>query len=229
MKGKHPEKMNEWLQLAGSFMWGQRLATYQSKVSGKLEVWMVNGDLSLNSEHANQSFDSLHKVFSGVFEAINLQHQPVRNALLLGLGAGNIPAIIEEELVMHCKITAIEKDPLMIELGNKYFDLQRFKHLHIVLDDAYHYVQNCTQQFELIIIDLFVDNHVPEPFTSSNFLSELGELLTPEGFILFNMLVQTPQQLEQLKKVQYFFNEKEGVTKILEPIPSNKVLYWQKL
>jgi spermidine synthase len=229
MKGKHPESPFEWLQLAGSYMWGQRLASYESNVSGRLEVWMVNGNLVLNSAHANQSFDSLHDVFSSVFEEINLQHQPIRNVLLLGLGAGNIPAIIEEELVMHCKITAIEKDPLMIELGNKYFDLQRFKHLTIVLDDAYHYVKNCKQRFGLIIIDLFVDNYVPDPFTSEDFLKELGDLLHPEGFVLFNMIVQTPQQLEQLKRVQHFFNRQEGVTKILEPIASNKVLYWQKL
>lgn len=229
MKGKHPQNTYEWLQLAGSYMWGQRLATYNSSVNGKLEVWMVNGNLMLNSAHANQSFDSLHHVFANVFDEIQLQHQPVSNILLLGLGAGSVPAIIEEELVMHCKITAIEKDPLMIELGKKYFDLHRFKHLHVILDDAYHYVKNCKQQFGLIIIDLFIDNHVPEPFTSDDFLKELEELLLPDGFVLFNMIVQTPQQLEQLKRVQHFFNEQEGVTRILEPIPSNKVLYWQKM
>jgi spermidine synthase len=229
MKGKHPQTPHEWLQLAGSYMWGQRLAVYQSKINGTLEVWMVNGNLMLNSAHANQSFNSLHDVFTNVFTEIGLEHQPVRNILLLGLGAGNIPAIIEEELVVHCKITAVEKDPLMIELGNKYFDLQRFKHLKIILDDAYNYVTDCKQRFELIIIDLFIDDHVPEPFTSNQFLDQLCELLTPEGFVLFNMIVQTPQQLEQLKRVQHYFNQQEGVTKILEPISSNKVLYWQKI
>jgi spermidine synthase len=229
MKGKHPSTPYEWLQLAGSYMWGQRLATYQSTVSGKLEVWMVNGNLMLNSVHANQSFDSLHDVFVNVFDEIRLQHQPIRNILLLGLGAGNVPAIIEEELVMHCRITAIEKDPLMIELGKKYFDLGRFKHLEIIVDDASLYVKKCRQQFGLIIIDLFIDNKVPELFTHENFLDRLDSLLLPEGFVLFNIIVQTPEQLEQLKRVQSYFNEKDGVTRILEPIPSNKVLYWQKM
>lgn len=229
MKGKHPETTYEWLQLAGSYMWGQRLATYQSTINGKLEVWMVNGKLILNSAHANQSFDSLHDVFTNVFEEIGLQHQPIRNILLLGLGAGNIPAIIEEELVMHCKITAVEKDPLMIELGKKYFDLNRFKHLQTIREDASVYVKHCKHQYELIIIDLFVDNNVPEMFTHEDFLAQLENLLLPEGFILFNLIVQTPGQLEQLKRVQHFFNNQDGVCKILEPIPSNKVLYWQKL
>lgn len=220
--------MNEWLQLAGSYIWGQRLSTYNSIVNGKLEVWLVNGKLILNSAHANQSYDSLHFVFKQVFENIQLANQPVRNTLLLGLGAGSVPAIIEEELVMHCKITAVEKDPLMIELGKKYFDLNRFKHLQIVMDDAMHYVQSCKQQFELIIIDLFVDDHVPEPFTSELFLTDLNRLLSREGFVLFNMIVQTPSQLEQFKRVHRFFSEQDGVTKILQPIATNKVLYWQK-
>ena len=220
--------MNEWLHLAGSYIWGHRLATYHSKVSGKLEVWMVNGKLVLNSAHANQSYDSLHNVFKHAFNQIRLEHQPVRNALLLGLGVGSVPAIIEEELVMNCKITAVEKDPLMIELGKKYFNLQRFNNLHIVYDDALHFVDTNKQQYELIIIDLFVDNHVPEPFTSETFLSKLVELLSTEGYLLFNMIVQTPAQLEQFKKAQLFFAEQDGTSQILQPIPSNKVLYWQK-
>ncbi|MES2558908.1 MAG: hypothetical protein V4590_04170 [Bacteroidota bacterium] len=228
MKGNHPENMNEWLHLAGSYIWGQRLSTYNSHLNGKLEVWLVNGKLILNSAHANQSYDSLHHVFKHVFEEIQLEHQPVHHVLLLGLGAGSVAEIIEEELVMNCKITAVEKDPLMIELGIKYFDITRFRQLQIVLDDALHYVQNCKQQFELIIIDLFVDNQVPEPFTSESFLTDLNRLLSREGFVLFNMIVQTPSQLEQFKRVHRFFSEQDGVTKILQPIITNKVLYWQK-
>lgn len=228
MKNNHPENMNEWLHLAGSYIWGHRLATYQSKVSGKLEVWMVNGKLVLNSAHANQSYDSLHSVFKHVFTQIRLEHQPIRNVLLLGLGVGSVPAIIEDELVMNCKITAVEKDPLMIELGHKHFDLQHFKHLHIINEDALVYVNRCKQQFEMIIIDLFVDNHVPEPFTGEQFLSSLADLLNMDGILLFNMIVQTPSQLEQFIHAQTFFNKLDGVTQILQPIPSNKVLYWQK-
>lgn len=228
MSYNHPENMNEWLQLAGSYFWGQRLATYNSAVSGKLEVWLVNGKLMLNSAHANQSFDSLYRVFQKVFEEIQLEHQPVRQALLLGLGAGSVPQLIEEELVMNCKVTAIEKDPLMIELGKKYFNLNRFKHLQIIQADALHFVELCHSRFELIIIDLFVDDHVPEPFTSDKFLRQLIRLLAPDGFLLFNMIVTNKDQLEQFKALHAFFTEQDGITSILQPIPSNKVLYWQK-
>lgn len=228
MKNHHPENMNEWLHLAGSYIWGHRLETYHSKVSGKLEIWMVNGKMVLNSAHANQSYDSIHSVFKYVFDHIKLEHQPIRNILLLGLGVGNVPTIIEEELVMNCKITAIEKDPLMIELGKKYFDIDRFKNLFIVTDDALLYVERNKQLYDLVIVDLFIDNRVPEAFTSENFLSNLSCLLNTDGMILFNMIVQTPDQLEQFKQLQNYFNSLDGVTQILQPIPSNKVLYWQK-
>jgi spermidine synthase len=228
MKKQGPENMNEWLQLAGSYIWGQRLATYQSPLNGKLEVWMINGELILNSANANQSYNSLHDVFCSVFEEIRLDRQPVHHVLLLGLGAGSVPAIIEEELVMNCMITAVEKDPLMIKLGKKHFDLDRFKHLRIIHDDALHYVEQCKTEFELIIIDLFIDDHVPEPFTSQYFLNKLHDLLAPDAFLLFNMIVQKPEQIEQFKTLHEYFMKQEGITKILHPIPSNKVLYWQK-
>lgn len=229
MKKQTPENMHEWLKLAGSYIWGQRLATCNSTINGKLEIWMVNGKLMLNSANANQSYDSLHDVFTGVFETIALDRQPVHHVLLLGLGAGSVPAIIEEELVMNCVITAVEKDLMMIELGKKYFDLNRFKHLRIVHDDALHYVQACKVSFELIIIDLFIDNQVPEPFTNDNFLEELSRLLVPDGFLLFNMIVQDEKQQQQFRNISEYFAEQNGITRILQPIPSNKVLYWQKL
>lgn len=228
MKKQSPQNMNEWLQLAGSYIWGQRLATYESAINGKLEVWMVNGKLILNSAHANQSYNSLHDVFVSVFEEIELDRQPVHHVLLLGLGAGSVPAIIEEELVMNCMITAVEKDPLMIELGKKYFDLNRFKHLRIIHDDALNYVKQCKAEFELIIIDLFIDDHVPEPFTSEDFLNTLHGLLASDGFVLFNMIVQNQQQTEQFQTVYEYFVKQDGITRILQPIPSNRVLYWQK-
>jgi spermidine synthase len=228
MKQKRPENITEWLHLAGSYMWGQHLATWNSPINGKLEVWMINGRLMLNSANANQSYDSLHEVFSKVFEEIALDSQPVHHALLLGLGAGSVPAIIEEELMMNCMITAVERDPLMIELGRKYFDLERFKHLRIVQNDALHYVKHCTFTFELIIVDLFIDDHVPEPFTDELFLNDLCQLLVPEGFLLFNMIVRDPGQQEQFKDLYGYFAGKNGMTKVLQPIETNKVLYWQK-
>lgn len=228
MKKLVPQTISEWMKWAGSYIWGQRLAIYNSPISGKLEVWMVNGRLMLNSTNANQSYDSLHDVFTGVFETIALDRQPVHHALLLGLGAGSVPAIIEEELVMNCMITAVEKDPLMVELGKKYFDLARFKHLRIVHDDALHYVEHCKASFELIIIDLFIDDQVPEPFTDNAFLEALSLLLTSEGFLLFNMIVQDTKQKEQFDRITEYFAELNGITRVLQPISSNKVLYWQK-
>jgi spermidine synthase len=225
---KIPGNINEWIRLAGSYIWGQKLAEYTSDINGKLEVWMVNGRLMLNSANANQSYDSLHDVFKSVFEEIALDRQPVHHVLLLGLGAGSVPAIIEEELVMNSMITAVEKDPLMIILGKEYFHLDRFKHLRIIHDDALHFVEESKATFELIIIDLFIDDHVPEPFTRTGFLEHLRTLLAPEGFLLFNMIVQTPDQAEQFKRIETYFKEQNGITRILHPIPSNKVLYWHK-
>lgn len=228
MKPKRPRNINQWLQLAGSYIWGQHLTTCDSPLNGNLEVWLVNGRLMLNSAHANQSYDSLHDVFTRVFEEIRLDHQPIHHVLLLGLGAGSVPAIIEEELMMNCMITAVEKDPLMIGLGRDYFNLNRFKHLRIVQDDALHYVEHCKATFGMIIIDLFIDDHVPEPFTSESFLQQLNSLLTAEGFLLFNMIVQRQGQAEQFQTLHNYFIKQDGTTRIFQPIPSNKVLYWQK-
>lgn len=212
-----------WIE---SYITGKRIAVYPGSQHGPLEVWMVNGKMVLNSPNANQSYDSLHDIFRKTFEEIRFNEQPLHHILLLGLGVGSIPAIIEEELMMNCMVTAVENDPLMIGIGKKYFHLDRFKHLRIVQEDALHFIQTDHHRFDAIIIDLFIDDKVPAPFMEESFLDRLTQHLTGEGLIIFNMIVRDQQQQEQFNRMQHYFLSKEGTCKVLAPVSPNKVLCW---
>lgn len=220
--------IRQFIQKIESYLFGVRLHVYESVLHGKLEVWMVNGKLVLNSANANQSYDSLHEVFRYCFQAIHLDEQPVHHVLLLGLGVGSVPSIIEEELMMHCMVTGIEYDPIMLELGRKYFNLGKFRQLQIVQQDAFEFVSNDRQSYELIVIDLFVDDKVPASFRDTIFLNHLMRLTEPEGFVLFNFIVKSSEQKNQFNDIYNYFNDKNGTLKVLSPLGQNKVICWQK-
>lgn len=79
----------------------------------------------LNARFANYSFGMLHEMFINTFKKIKLQHRNIKEALLLGFGAGSFASILTDDYRMNCHITAVEKDRLVIEIGRKYFDTGR--------------------------------------------------------------------------------------------------------
>lgn len=193
------------IQYLNSYLFGTKLSSYQSNYNDKLELWLVDGKKILNSANANLSYDSLHRVFQQIFRKINIQNKPPAQVLLLGLGGGSVPCILLEELQFNCTITAIEHDPMMIELAINEFNIKRFKTLDIIESDAFLYVTGCSKKFDLIIVDLFLDDQVPLLFCEEEFNTALIKLLDP-GFILFNFINKNLAQANQFEKLQLLYN-----------------------
>lgn len=161
-----------------------------SKLNPGLQVWYAYGRNMLNSENVNYSFGKLDKVFRSAFQQLELEKRVVERVLLLGLGAGNVPYLLSHSKP-NAKVTAIEFDPEVIRLGNKYFGLADLPNLEVVVADAFKFIQACTVTFDLLVVDLFVDEEVPAEASSQAFLEKLAALLRPNGLLVFNRLGHT--------------------------------------
>ena len=171
-----------------SYILGYPISTYESKLNGTLEVWRINGRRVLNSKNANYAFDSLHRIFQKSFRNSKIQHQNIDKALILGFGVGSIATILQDEMNLNCEITGIEYDPVINEIGTKYFKTERFKNTKIIQTDALEFVENCRDKFQLIAIDLFNDLEVPKKFMGENFLTKVLHLLESGGELFFNCI-----------------------------------------
>ena len=150
----------------------------------------------LNSQNVNYSFGKLDKVFRSAFEQLELEQRAVESVLLLGLGAGNVPQLLRKSNP-KAKVTALEFDPEVIRLGKQYFGLSDLPNLEIVIGDAFQFIPTCTVTFDLIIVDLFVDEEVPEAASSQDFLENLALLLSKNGLLVFNRLGHNSRLLQQ--------------------------------
>ena len=218
------EQLKKKLQTIESYVWGVKLRTYHSDLNGTLELWLVNNSLVLNSAHANQSFDSMHRIFQKVFSEIAIQHKPVKNVLLLGLGCGSVPSILFDELRINCRITAVDHDEMMLQIANEHFNLQRFKNMEVVIQDAIRFVDDCKHTFDLIIIDLFYDDTVPEVFLQTSFIQKVSAILNSKGILIFNMITQTKLQKEKFAELHKFFAH----AGVIKANGSNSVIVHQK-
>lgn len=155
-----------------------------SKINGTLELTWMNGKKVLDSQNTNYSYGSLQKLLSYGLSQIDV---PVTSTiLLLGLGGGSIIQSLKEKFHHQGKIIAVEIDEIIIQIANNEFGITPDQNLEIIYEDALHYVNRCTQQFEIIIVDIFIDHKVPEPFYDIKFWQKLKLLLKNKGHIVFN-------------------------------------------
>lgn len=105
--------------------------------------------------------------------------------LLLGLGGGSNTLPVRR-LFPEAKITAVEIDPLMVEIGQKYFGLKKIKNLEIVIMDALLFARELkTENYDLILVDCFEGKYIPKKLENLDFLQLLKD---HSRFVLINRI-----------------------------------------
>jgi spermidine synthase len=187
-------KMN-WRYIR-SFLNEEIVEKGNSQHSPGLQVWYAYGKKMLNTAKVNYSFGKLDAVFRSAFKQLRIEERGIRNVLLLGLGAGNVPVILKE-YDPNIRVVAVEIDPEVLRLAETHFGLVQSPVLEVVLADATEFVFQCAERFDMVVVDVFIDDQVPEAACSEAFLQQLGKLLNPGGLVAFNRLGHTAALLQQ--------------------------------
>ena len=109
-------------------------------------------------------------------------------ALIFGLGCGSVVKVLPS-----MKVTGVEIDPVMVDIGKRYFNLDRVK---IVIGDATKL--KFKERFDLIIVDLYIGGKMENLLVPTNFLAK-------DGVIIYNQLTFGNNQVDprlEIKKVR---------------------------
>lgn len=166
-----------------------------SEYNGKLELTLINGRKVLDTENTNYSYGSLQRVMRYSLDQINLNK--INSVLILGMGAGSVIQSLREERNYTGKITAVEIDPVIISIAEQEFGIRPDDSTEIIQADAQDFISNCDEKFDLIIVDLFIDNTIPSKFLTMDFWKEVIEHSQVE--IIFNTLCFPATDLQELK------------------------------
>ena len=155
-----------------------------------IEVTWANGELVLDSENTNYSYGSLQRILRYGLRDIKYENiLKMENILLLGVAGGSVIKTLVDEVNYKGKITGVEIDPDMIQIANQYFNLDKISQLEIIIEDAFEFVLKNSQKYDLIIIDVFEDTHMPNFLFESFFINKVFSLLKEKGFVLFNTMI----------------------------------------
>lgn len=183
----------------------QRIGSYLSEITLEqtgsahndiLDVILKNGRYQLCTEHAIYSYGDRYDNFRVAFAKIHIDQRDIQDSLLLGLGLGSIPYLLEHTFGCHFPMTAVEIDETVIHLAEKYVLHQLSLPLQCVCADALQFLRVDQQTYDLICMDIFKDDVIPDAFRQKSFLEAMQEHLTPQGILLFNQLALTQQDRE---------------------------------
>lgn len=180
------------------------LESASSTYNPHLYVSMRMGRFQLSTAHAVYSFADLYVNFAKAFAQCKLEELPGKDALVLGLGLGSIPYILEKKMGLDFHLTAVEIDEVIIDLAYRYTLSELKSPIDLICTDAEIFVASTYQKFDLICMDVFLDDQIPGPFQQVEFLEQLRDLLNPGGLLLFNVLALRRMDL---KKAGKFFSE----------------------
>lgn len=187
-----------------SYIYELNVEQSSSEYNPLLLVTLKNGRYRLLTENAIYSYEDLYDNFRTSFNAINLGKRDIKEVLVLGLGLGSIPFMIEKIFKKHAFITAVELDEEVIRLASKYTLKKLLNPFDIINADASVFIQITEEQYDLICVDVFNDDKIPSSFYEESTLENLKNILSDNGILLYNVLATTEYDIEQS---ELFFNK----------------------
>ncbi len=112
--------------------------------------------------------------------------QPLERVLIVGLGAGVIPRFLHA-FVPDLRIDVVEIDPVVVEVAERFFELEQDARLQVHVDDGRHYIGECDARFDAIILDGYGLHEVPSHLSTLEFLAAVRAALRPHGAVVANL------------------------------------------
>ena len=176
-----------WRRLL-SYIKTVHIETTESEHNPYLRVVLKNGRYQLLTANAIYSYGDLYDNFSRAFEQIDLDGREIKDVLILGFGLGSIPVMLEKMFNKKYYYTAVEIDPEILRLANTYVVPDIQSGIEFQLSDACTFAEFSKEQFDMICMDVFLDDQVPTELEHEDFLVNLKKMLKEDGVLLFNKL-----------------------------------------
>lgn len=120
---------------------------------------------------------------------------------LLGLGGAGV---LHQLVSYAIPATAIEISSEIINIATHYFMLNNIADLTVINQGAEHYLDECTQCYEHILVDIYNAHYFPPQCSTEHFFQQCANHLTSSGFLSVN-LANSKEQLIVLNLIQKCF------------------------
>lgn len=186
-----------------SYLWPVTEWSGPGKHGPLILQWDV-GRLVVNSSNANQSHGTLHQVWRQCLRKLRVKELNPERILILGFGAGSAAIILRKELHLDALMIGVDDDPEMLRIARRYFKVDELPRLRTIQIDAREFVAQATEQYDLILVDLWEDHRLAKGVDEAPFINHLRNCTSPDGLVCFNTMDHDQIGLAQSQRVARF-------------------------
>lgn len=180
------------------------LEEFESRYTGPIQVMQLAGDRYITTGSLTQSGDLVREVWQKTLHRLSRPHG--KSWAILGLAGGTLAKYISAE--NHpSEIVGVEIDPVMVEIGKKYFNLSGIPELKIICQDAFKFLAVTHRKFDRILVDMYYGDTPPEFIYSSQFIKLLVNRINAGGVVVFNHLYYEPAKIQSAGKLVNLLKE----------------------
>lgn len=180
------------------FLKPRLLEEFTSSYSGVIRIYEQGGDRYITTGNLTQSGSIVRDVWQKTLSG--LSRPQGKSWLILGLAGGTLAKYISAKNHPH-EIIGVEIDPIMVEIGKKYFGLNQLSELKIVTSDASAYLKKTPGQFDCILVDMYFGDIPPDFIYSIGFVNQLIAHTKPGGTVVFNHLFYDEPKRQSAQKL----------------------------
>ena len=127
-----------------------------------------------------------------MFTSYLLRPHPER-VLIVGLGGGAMVHFLKH-YDPDVKIDALEIDPVVVQVADRYFDIRSKDNVKIITTDGVQYLEQTKNRYDVIYMDAFLrpsadtdPTGTPLAMKTKKFYKEVRKRLTADGLVVFNV------------------------------------------
>ncbi len=120
--------------------------------------------------------------------AAAITHDAPKRILIIGLGGGSLPRAFNH-LWPEAEITSVEIDVAVVKAAQKWFGYAENARIKTGIADARVFVKRALknkQQWDLVVLDAFNGDYIPEHLMTREFLEEVRGVLASGGKVIAN-------------------------------------------
>jgi spermidine synthase len=117
--------------------------------------------------------------------------EPPADIAMIGLGGGSLAKFCHRHLP-RTDLTVIEINPHVIALRERFCVPQDGARFRVVLDDGAHFVATTPTRFDVLMVDAFDAERMPEALGTRRFYDDCADVLRPGGLLVVNLHAAHP-------------------------------------
>ena len=122
-----------------------------------------------------------------IFAGLLVNPEPSRG-LMIGMGGGTISSVLTS-IYPDLTLDLVEVDQAVVKVATDYFGFKKTDQIDVHVTDGRVFARRALrrkEQYDLIILDAFTGEYIPEHLMTVEFLENIKDLLTPGGVVIAN-------------------------------------------